>query len=198
MSLGSFCPVAALIVKQLRHSGTMPISTAMGVNMTARGVILRLLVSLAMIFVSFIVPMMLLQSLICVQISVTISQHHHPKSELLKPFSSPPTTPMDVLPPAPVLKPISTGCAELEDLLHQEIQKCVYDLIVACGEAGKNGVKAVREELETELEAMKRELDAVMARRDLLHNELVQERRWITVLEQALRKNNVLFPDYPF
>ena len=166
--------------------------------MTARGLNLRLLVSLAMTFVSFIVPMMLLQSLICVQISVTISQQHHHESEPLKPFSSPPTTPMDLLPPAPDLKPIPAGCAELEDLLHQEIQKCVYDLIVACGEAGKNGVKAVREELEIELETMKCELEAVTARRDLLHNELLQERRWITVLEQALHKNNVLFPDYPF
>ena len=55
MLLGSFCPVAALIVKQLRHSGTMPISTAMGVNMIAKGVNLRPLVSLAMIFVSLIV-----------------------------------------------------------------------------------------------------------------------------------------------
>ena len=105
---------------------------------------------------------------------------------------------MDLLPLAPVLKPVPAGCAELEDLLHQEIQKCIYDLIVACGEAGKNGVKAVREELETEVESMKRELDAVTARRDMLHNELVQERRWITVLEEALRKANVLFPDYPF
>lgn len=72
------------------------------------------------------------------------------------------------------------------------------DLIVACGEAGKNGVQAAREELGIELESMKSELEAVRARRDLLHNELLQEYRWISVLEQALHKNNVLFPDYPY
>jgi hypothetical protein len=71
-------------------------------------------------------------------------------------------------------------------------------LIVACGEAGKNGVQAAREELHIELDAMKSELEAVTARRDLLHNELLQERRWISVLEQALRRNNLVFPDYPF
>jgi hypothetical protein len=106
---------------------------------------------------------------------------------------------MDLLPPSPLLKPISAVTAEeLEDVLHHEVKKCLYDLIVACGEAGKNGVQAVREDLGMELDSMKRELEAVTARRDLLHNELLQECRWISVLEQALRKNNVLFPDYPF
>ena len=103
-----------------------------------------------------------------------------------------------VPPAASIVKPIPGGRAELENALHQEIQKCLYDLIVACGEAGKNGVEVVREELGAELELTKRQLEAVKARCDLLHNELLQERRWISVLEEALHKNSVVFPDYPF
>lgn len=112
-----------------------------------------------------------------------------------------------MIPPPPSAFPAELppgGRLELEDILHQEIQKCVYDLIVACGKAGKNGVQAEREELGIELEvnkhqleAMKRELEAVTARRDLLH-ELSQERRWISVLEEMLCKHNIVFPDYPF
>ena len=113
-------------------------------------------------------------------------------------FSSPPTSKACLPLQPPPLKPIAARYAKIEDTLHQEIQKCVYDLIVACSEAGKNGVEAVREELGFDLESMKHELEAVTARRDLLHNELLQERRWISALEEALRKNNVLFPDYPF
>jgi len=104
----------------------------------------------------------------------------------------PPAAPLDVA------KSIPAGRAELEDVLHQEIQKCLYDLIVACGEAGKNGVQAAREELGLELELARRQLEAVKARRDLLQNELLQERRWISRLEEALHKNNVVFPEYPF
>jgi len=136
-----------------------------------------------------------------------ISQHHVIDLELLKsePNSPPSRTskvpPPPKIPPPPSASPAKLppgGRLELEDILHQEIQKCVYDLIVACGEAGKNGVLAAREELGMELEATKRELEAVTARRDLLHNELSQERRWISVLEETLRKHNIVFPDYPF
>ena len=62
----------------------------------------------------------------------------------------------------------------------------------------KWGALAAREELGMELEATKCELEAVTARRDLLHNELSQERRWISVLEETLHKHNIIFPDYPF
>jgi len=145
----------------------------------------------------------------------TISQHHLIELQLLKSEPNSPVVPqLPMISPPPMIPPPPSaflaelppgGRLELEDILHQEIQKCVYDLIVACGEAGKNGVQAAREELGIELEvnkhqleAVKRELEAVTARRDLLHNELSQERRWIFVLEETLRKHNIVFPDYPF
>lgn len=138
-------------------------------------------------------------------VSATISQHHLLEMHLLEHNSLPsPTatgTAIDHQPrSAPLSAPLSKPGrrAELEDVLHQEIQKCVYDLIVACGEAGKNGVQAAREELGVELELVKHELKAVTARCDLLYNELLQEHCWISVLEQTLHTNNVVFPDYPF
>ena len=123
-----------------------------------------------------------------------ISQHLVIDLELLKSEPNSPQSHMSKAPPPPSASPAKLPPGrqlELEDILHQEIQKCVYNLIVACGEAGKNGVLAAREELGMELEA-------VTAHRDLLHNELSQEHHWISVLEETLCKHNIIFPDYPF
>ena len=65
-------------------------------------------------------------------------------------------------------------------------------------------MKDVEQRVEREFQAVKvrrdllsQELEAVWSRRDLLSQELSREREWIRVLELALRRNNIPFPQYP-
>jgi len=77
------------------------------------------------------------------------------------------------------------------------VQKILLDVVQSC-------MKDVEQRVEREFQAVKvrrdllsQELEAVWSRRDLLSQELSREREWIRVLELALRRNNIPFPQYP-
>ena len=48
-----------------------------------------------------------------------------------------------------------------------------------------------------ELESVNQENASVLARRDILLEELELERRWISALERTLKDNNITLPKYP-
>jgi hypothetical protein len=60
-----------------------------------------------------------------------------------------------------------------------------------------NSLIVVLSAITEELESVNQENISIATRRDVLLEELEQERRWILALERTLKDNNITLPKYP-